>query len=129
MVCLIMSLPSFSQRDTETDLICIPTSQARQIATELTEYDFCQQERDSLKAEIIDLNNIVSQDSILLVKYQNVTDSLFLSNETYLNSNALLKLDLENKDEKIKSLRSTKTITILTTIIGTLTPILLSNNN
>ncbi len=128
MVCLIMSLPSFSQRDTETDLICIPTSQARQIATELTEYDFCQQERDSLKAEIIDLNNIVSQDSILLVKYQNVTDSLFLSNETYLNSNALLKLDLENKDEKIKSLRSTKTITILTTIIGTLTPILLSNN-
>jgi hypothetical protein len=129
MVCLIMSLPSFSQRDTETDLICIPTSQARQIATELTEYDFCQQERDSLKAEITDLNNIVSQDSILLVKYQNVTDSLFLSNETYLNSNALLKLDLENKDEKIKSLRSTKTITILTTVIGTLTPILLSNNN
>ena len=129
MVCLIMSLPSFSQIDTETDLICIPTSQARQIATELTEYDFCQQERDSLKAEIVDLNNIVSQDSILLIKYQNVTDSLFLSNETYLNSNALLKLDLENKDEKIKSLRSTKTITILTTVIGTLTPILLSNNN
>jgi hypothetical protein len=129
MVCLIMSLPSFSQRDTETDLICIPTSQARQIATELTEYDFCQQERDSLKAEIVDLNNIVSQDSILLIKYQNVTDSLFLSNETYLNSNALLKLDLKNKDEKIKSLRSTKTITILTTVIGTLTPILLSNNN
>lgn len=129
MVCLIMSLPSFSQRDTETDLICIPTPQARQIATELTEYDFCQQERDSLKAEIVDLNNIVSQDSILLIKYQNVTDSLFLSNETYLNSNALLKLDLENKDEKIKSLRSTKTITILTTVIGTLTPILLSNNN
>ena len=129
MVCLIMSLPSFSQRDTETDLICIPTSQARQIATELTEYDFCQQERDSLKAEIVDLNNIVSQDSILLIKYQNVTDSLFLSNEIYLNSNALLKLDLENKDEKIKSLRSTKTITILTTVIGTLTPILLSNNN
>ena len=128
MVCLIMSLPSFSQIDTETDLICIPTSQARQIATELTEYDFCQQERDSLKAEIVDLNNIVSQDSILLIKYQNVTDSLFLSNETYLNSNALLKLDLENKDEKIKSLRSTKTITILTTVIGTLTPILLSKN-
>ena len=125
MVCLIMSLPIFSQKDTNTDLICIPTEQARSVVADLTSYDFCQQERDSLKAEIIDLYGIVEQDSILLNKYQLATDSLILMNTECYNQKINLELDLKSKDDKIKSLRNTKTITILTTVLGTLTPILL----
>lgn len=120
-----MSLPIFSQKDTNTDLICIPTEQARSVVADLTSYDFCQQERDSLKAEIIDLYGIVEQDSILLNKYQLATDSLILMNTECYNQKINLELDLKSKDDKIKSLRNTKTITILTTVLGTLTPILL----
>lgn len=128
MVCLIMSLPTFSQKDTGTDLICIPTEQVRAIAADLVSYDYCQQERDSLKAEITDLNSIIEQDSILLNTYETTTDSLVLLAEECYWQSVNLKLELEDKDSKIKSLRSTRTITLLTTVLGTLTPILLNKN-
>ena len=123
-----MSLPTFSQKDTETDLICIPTEQVRVIAADLISYDYCQQERDSLKAEITDLNSIIEQDSILLNTYETTTDSLVLLAEECYWQSVNLKLELEDKDSKIKSLRSTRTITLLTTVLGTLTPILLSKD-
>ena len=128
MVCLIMSLPIFSQTDTTTNLICLPTEQARLIVVDLTSYDLCQQERDSLKAEIKDLYSIIEQDSILIKEYQISTDSLILINKKCYNQNITLNLDLDNKNNKIKSLRSTRNLTILTTLVGTLTPILLSKN-
>ena len=128
MVCLIMSLPIFSQKDTSTNLVCIPVDHAQQIALELTSYDFCQQERDSLKAEVADLNGIIDQNSILLREYKVATDSLFIINEDCYNQRVNLELDVQNKNDKIKSLRNTKNITILTTILGALTPIILSNN-
>lgn len=124
-----MSLPSFSQKDTQNNLVCLPTEQARQVVTELTSYDFCQHERDSLKAEIKDLNFIIEKNTTLLQEYKSTTDTLILINKKCLNESAVLKTDIKNKDDKIKSLRSTRTITILTTVLGTLTPILLSNNN
>jgi hypothetical protein len=123
-----MSLPIFSQQDTGTDLICLPTKQAKQVAAELTSYDFCQRERDSLKVEILDLSNIIEQNLILLNQYKIATDSLVLLNQECYNQNGTLNLDLENKNEKIKSLRNARNITLLTTLIGTLTPIILSRN-
>lgn len=129
MVCLIMSLPSFSQKDTQNNLVCLPTEQAKQVVAELISYDFCQQERDSLKAEIKDLNFIIEQNSILLENYKVSTDTLLLLNKECLEQSSLLEVKVKNKDQKIKSLRSTRTITILTTVLGTLTPILLNNNN
>ena len=123
-----MSLPTFSQKDTGTYLICIPTEQVRAIAADLVSYDYCQQERDSLKAEITDLNSIIEQDSILLNTYETTTDSLVLLAEECYWQSVNLKLELEDKDSKIKSLRSTRTITLLTTVLGTLTPILLTKN-
>lgn len=123
-----MSLPSFSQKDTQNKLVCLPIEQARQVVVELTSYDFCQHERDSLKAEVKDLYSIIEQDSILLEQYKISTDSLILLNTECYKQNINLNLDLQSKDEKIKSLRSTRTITVLTTILGTLTPILLNKN-
>jgi hypothetical protein len=128
MVCLIMSLPIFSQKDIQTDLVCLPTEQAKLVVLDLTSYDFCQQVRDSLKAEILDLNNIIKQDSVLLNVYKISTDSLIFLNKKCYNQNITLNLDLNNKNDKIKSLKSTRNLTILTTLIGTLTPILLSRN-
>jgi len=52
---------------------------------------------------------------------------VLLAEECYWQS-VNLKLELEDKDSKIKSLRSTRTITLLTTVLGTLTPILLTKN-
>tara|TARA_B100000497_G_C7460588_1_gene284674 strand:- start:208 stop:579 length:372 start_codon:yes stop_codon:yes gene_type:complete len=123
-----MSLPTFSQNDTPTNLVCLPTEQARLVVTDLTAYDFCHQERDSLKAEINDLYNIIEQDSLLLKVYQISTDSLILLNKECYNQNINLNLDLDSKDKKIKSLKSTRNITILTTLASILTPILLSKN-
>lgn len=123
-----MSLPTFSQNDIQTNLVCLPTEQARLVVTDLTAYDFCQQERDSLKAEINDLYDIIKQDSLLLKVYQTSTDSLILLNKECYNQNINLNLDLNNKDKKIKSLKSARNLTILTTLIGTLTPILLNRN-
>ena len=128
MVCLIMSLPIFSQKDITTDLVCLPTEQAKLVVEDLISYDLCQREKDSLKAEIIDLNNIIGQDSILLSVYQTSTDSLILLNKKCIEQNTNLNLDLDNKNGKIKSLKSTRNLTILTTLVGTLTPILLSRN-
>ena len=93
-----MSLPTFSQKDTETDLICIPTEQVRAIAADLVSYDYCQQERDSLKAEITDLNSIIEQDSILLNTYETTTDSLVLLAEECYWQSVNLKLELEDKN-------------------------------
>jgi hypothetical protein len=123
-----MSLPTFSQKDTETNLICISTEQVRAIAADLVSYDYCKQERDSLKAEITDLNSIIEQDSILLNTYETTTDSLVLLSEECYWQSVNLNLELEDKNSKIKSLRSTRTITLLTTVLGTLTPILLNKN-
>ena len=101
-------------------------AQAQQVAVDLTEYDVCKQEKVFLEAEINDLRSIITQDSLVLNQYKETTDSLFLLNEQYLNDKATLSLDLENKNNKIKSLRNTRNLTLLTTIIGTITPILLS---
>ena len=101
-------------------------AQAQQVAIDLTEYDVCKQEKIFLEAEINDLRSIIAQDSLVLNQYKETTDSLFFLNKQYLDDKATLSLDLENKNDKIKSLRSTRNLTLLTTIIGTLTPILLS---
>jgi len=121
-----MSLPIFSQTDTNNQLVCLPINQAQQIAVDLTDYDKCLQEKTFLEAEIKDLRSIITQDSLVLNQYKITTDSLFLLNEQYLSDKATLSLDIKNKNDKIQSLRSTRNLTLLTTIIGTLTPILLS---
>lgn len=100
--------------------------QAQQVAIDLTDYDACKQEKIFLEAEIKDLRSIITQDSLVLNQYKITTDSLFLLNKQCLNDKATLSLDIKNKNDKIQSLRSTRNLTLLTTIIGTLTPILLS---
>lgn len=126
MVCLTMSLPLFSQTAMDTDsLISIPTNHARQIASELTLYDFCKQERDSLQAEILNLEQIIVQNNILLEEYQNVSDSLFESNEDCFNAMSALQLDINEKNDKIGKLKTTRNFTFLTTLLTAILPVLL----
>jgi len=126
MVCLTMSLPLFSQTVTDTDsLVCIPTNYARQIAGELTLYDFCKQERDSLQVEILNLEQIITQNNILLKEYQNISDSLFKANEDYFNTMSALQLDINEKNDKIGKLKTTRNFTLLTTLLTAILPILL----
>jgi hypothetical protein len=90
--------------------------------TELIEYDFIKIERDTLLKQNLDYQKIIEQDSILLVRYENVTDSLTLMNENLLNEYMKVSLDNESKDGKIKTLRNTRNLTILTTVLTAVLP-------
>ena len=126
MICLTMSLPLFSQTAMDTDtLISLPVKYVRQIASELTLYDFCKQQRDSSKIEIQNINSILEQNKLLLSNYKNLTDSLFTSNEKYFNQLSVLQVDVKNKDEKINKLRNTRNITFITTLLTALIPVVL----
>lgn len=129
IVCLIISLPIISQTDTGTEeLVCIPKVQAVEIVKELTKYDLCNVERDSLMGYVTDLETIVREDSVLIDYYQNVTDSLVLINKEYTNKTTALNLELISKDEKINNLRNTRNLTILTTILTAVIPTILNKN-
>jgi hypothetical protein len=129
MVCLIMSSPIFSQTDINTEeLVCIPTSQAKQVVIELTKYDLCQIERDTLLSQIEDLNSILNQDSILLSQYKNTTDSLVLINKDCIETATTLNLDLVSKEDKITRLRNTRNLTILTTLLTAILPAVINKD-
>ena len=129
MTCLIMSCPIFSQIVTDTNnLISIPSIHAKSVVAELIEYDFIKIERDTLLKQNLDYQKIIEQDSILLVRYENVTDSLTLINENLLNEYMKVSLDNESKNNKIKTLRNTRNLTILTTVLTAVLPAVLNKN-
>jgi len=103
-ICLITSLPIFSQTDTDS-LICIPINQARQAAIELVEYDFCQIERDSLKITLRDFSQIVlNQDSIIQYELdiKNKTLNTLDSLNTVMGN---LKVEVKELNESNESLK------------------------
>jgi len=123
-----MNLPLFSQTAISTDsLISIPTQYARQIASELILYDLCQQERDSLKAEINDMGVILENHSILLGRYETLTDSLVTTNQEAYTQISAFQLDINNKDEKISKLRNARNVTFITTLLTAVLPVILRN--
>jgi hypothetical protein len=105
-----MSLLTFSQTDTGTDsLVCIPAKHAREIAQELTLYDLCQLERESLQKDTLDLRSIISQkDSIIEIKTNEVSlldSSLVASSQ--LNANLTTQKEvLEDKVDKVTTQRN-----------------------
>lgn len=124
-----MSCPIFSQIDTVSeDMVCIPTIQARQIASELVQYDLCKIERDSLRVQINDLNTIISEKTVLLNQFKLTTDSLVTINQDLLKTTSYQSLELITKEEKIKRLKKTRNLSIVTTVIGAVLPALLTRN-
>ena len=124
-----MSFPIFSQSDTVSeDLICIPTIQAKQIAADLVKYDLCRMERDSLLLQVNDLSSIVEQNDILITQFKNATDSLMFINQGLVEKTTVQSLELVAKEDKIKRLRNTRTMTIITTVIGTALPLVLGQD-
>jgi len=124
-----MSFPIFSQSDTVSeDLVCIPTIQAKQIAADLVKYDLCRMERDSLLLQVNDLSSIVEQNDILINQFKNTTDSLMFINQGLVEKTTVQSLELVAKEDKIKRLRNTRTMTIITTVIGTALPLVLGQD-
>lgn len=127
-ICLIMSFPIFSQSDTVSeDLVCIPTIQAKQIASDLIKYDLCKMEVDSLLSQVNDLNSIVEQNNILIDKFKTTTDSLMFINQGLIDKTTYQSLEIVSKEDKIKRLRNTRNVTILTTVLTAILPVVLSN--
>ena len=129
IICLTMSFPIFSQSDTVSeDLVCVPTIQAKQIAADLVKYDLCRMERDSLLLQVNDLNSIVEQNNILIDRFKTTTDSLMFINQDLVEKTTVQSLELVAKEDKIKRLRNTRTMTIITTVIGTALPLVLGQD-
>ena len=123
-----MSFPIFSQSDTVSeDLVCIPTIQAKQIASDLIKYDLCKMEVDSLLSQVNDLNSIVEQNNILIDKFKTTTDSLMFINQGLIDKTTYQSLEIVSKEDKIKKLRNTRNVTILTTVLTAILPVVLSN--
>lgn len=123
-----MSFPIFSQSDiVNEDLVCIPTIQAKQIASDLIKYDLCKMEVDSLLSQVNDLNSIVEQNNILIDKFKTTTDSLMFINQGLIDKTTYQSLEIVSKEDKIKRLRNTRNVTILTTVLTAILPVVLSN--
>ena len=108
------------------DLVCIPTIQARQIVSDLIDYDLCKMERDTLLLQIKDLNSIVEQNNILIDKFKTTTDSLMFINKELVKKTTTQSLELVSKDDKISRLRNTRNVTILTTVLTAVLPAILN---
>ena len=122
-----MSFPIFSQSDiVNEDLVCIPTIQARQIVSDLINYDLCKMERDSLLLQVNDLNSIVEQNNILIDRFKTTTDSLMFINQGLVEKTTVQSLELVSKDDKISRLRNTRNVTILTTVLTAVLPVILN---
>jgi len=123
-----MSFPIFSQSDTVSeDLVCIPTIQAKQIASDLVKYDLCRMERDSLLLQVNDLNSIIEQNDVLINQFKTTTDSLMFINQSLVDKTTYQSLEIVSKEDKIKRLRNTRNVTILTTVLTAILPVVLSN--
>lgn len=103
-------MSTFSQVDTETDsLVCIPAKHAREIAKELTLYDLCQLERESLQKDTLDLRSIITQkDSIIEIKTSEITllDSSLVASSQLNATLTTEKQVLEDKVDKVTSQRN-----------------------
>ena len=122
-----MSFPIFSQSDTVNEtLVCIPTIQAKQVVRDLINYDLCKMERDSLLLQVNDLSSIVEQNNILIDRFKTTTDSLMFINQELVDKTTFQSLELVSKDDKISRLRNTRNVTILTTVLTAVLPVILN---
>jgi len=122
-----MSFPIFSQSDTVNEtLVCIPTIQAKQVVRDLINYDLCKMERDSLLLQVNDLSSIVEQNNILIDRFKTTTDSLMFINQGLVEKTTVQSLELVSKDDKITRLRNTRNVTILTTVLTAVRPVVLN---
>jgi len=122
-----MSFPIFSQSDTVNEtLVCIPTIQAKQVVRDLINYDLCKMERDSLLLQVNDLSSIVEQNNILIDRFKTTTDSLMFINQDLVEKTTVQSLELVSKDDKISRLRNTRNVTILTTVLTAVLPVVLN---
>jgi len=107
-------------------LVCIPTIQAKQVVRDLISYDLCKMERDSLLLQVNDLSSIVEQNNILIDRFKTTTDSLMFINQDLVEKTTVQSLELVSKDDKITRLRNTRNVTILTTVLTAVLPVVLN---
>jgi hypothetical protein len=102
-------LLSFSQTDTDS-LVCIPIEQARQAAIELKEYDYCQVERDSLKVNISEYQQIIEyKDSIIEIETSLKNEALVFIDSLGITISTL-NTEVETLNEDNKSLKTERNI-------------------
>lgn len=100
---------SFSQTDIDS-LVCIPIKQARQAATELTEYDFCKIERDSLKVTLRDFSQIVLNKDSIIQHELNVKNKALGVLDSLNNVMSDLKIEVEELNENNELLKKERNL-------------------
>jgi len=73
------------------------------------------------------LNSIVEQNNILISQFKTTTDSLMFINKSLVDKTTYQSLEIVSKEDKIKRLRNTRNVTILTTVLTAILPVVLSN--
>jgi peptidoglycan hydrolase CwlO-like protein len=109
LLCLITSLLSFSQTDTDS-LICIPSYQIRQAAIELTEYDFCKTKRDSLQSTIGDLSQIISNKDSIIELETTLKETAFFTIDSLGTTISTLNTEVDFLEEDNDSLKKERNI-------------------
>ena len=109
IACLLMSLPSFSQKGTSDSLVLIPKSIVVKITKDLERYDLCKKEvltKDSIIRDYITIKHI--NDSIIykLDSNQNIHLTQISNWEKVDSSRVLQVTGLKNDVEKYKTQRN-----------------------
>jgi len=112
MVCLMMSLVSFSQTDTinKDSLICIPREYVIQTIVDLTFCDFLKEENISLKQDTAELKEIIFYRDFIIsrrdeeIKYfQSTLDSCHLTQANLATQYQLTLTKLEETQDKLST--------------------------
>ena len=110
IVCLIMTLPIFSQKLSNDSIKCVPVSALRNAMIMKTEFDKTKVILSDCRDSVSILNKIVlSQDSLIIVKEQKI----LILNENIGNYKEIVtnKDDIINvKDKQINKLKKQKNI-------------------
>lgn len=105
----MMNLLSFSQTDISKDsLICIPRNVLVEVVTDLSLYDLCKEEVESLKQDTTELNEIIFYRDYIISRrdeeikaYQTTLDSCNMSRASFEAQNKVLNSRLEEAQDKI----------------------------
>ena len=109
----MMNLLSFSQTDISKDsLICIPRNVLVEVVTDLSLYDLCKEEVESLKQDTTELNEIIFYRDFIISRkdeeikaYQTTLDSCNMSRASFEAQNKVLNSRLEEAQDKITTYR------------------------
>lgn len=110
VICLMMTLPLFSQKPSTDSIKCVPVSALRNALIMKSEFDKTKIVLSECRDSVSILNKIVtSQDSLIVIKDQKIsllTDNINNYKEVVVNKDNIIGV----KDEEIKKIKKQRNV-------------------